>query len=296
MALSNIAKLSGGATMLDGIQLTAIANEILRSANEFYLVRRLATHYSFPGAGLTVKLPYIGTSALVTTAEGDAATYVLTDVDADTLTFGKWTIDQPISLEGVNFGAADPVAAAKLEFAIAYAKGWDALVIALINAVSGNDATAAGTVSIAQFAEAYAKLVADGAPAPYVCQLHPEHYQDLLGTGALTSLAGASYRQDFVAGPVDRYVGKIGGFDTYIDPQCTGTGATAKSICYAKLGVATASKPIRDVPADTHSRGEISIGMEWSDEYRSWILSLTAFRAVALRRAGVWTANIVTGP
>jgi hypothetical protein len=289
------ATLGGGATMLDGIHLTAIANEILMSAKEQYLVRNLATYYNLPGAGIIEKLPYIGASTMVSTAEGVAATHALTDVDADTLTFAKWTIDQPVSLEAVQFGAADPIAAIKQEFAIAYAKHWDAQLHALVNAYSTNDTDlAGGSCLLEDFSTTYATLLALGAPAPYICQLHPEHYTQLLGTGTLTSQAGAGYRQDFIAGPAGMYVGTVGGFETYVDAQCTGTGATAKSACYSALGVACASKPITDAPSDTHSKGEISLGFEWNGEYRSWVVSLTAIKAVALRRAASWTANIHT--
>jgi len=293
MAVTNISKLSGGAGELDGLVLTPVRNEILQSAYPHHLVRRLADFELDREGGMTKGMPYSNTVAFTQVAEAVAATYTAFDVDKDTVTFTKKVLKYPVSNESVAYGAGAVDQQIKVEAGIAYAGYLNAQAADVVNAITANDVGLGGAACTADaFAEARAKLI--GSPGQIVCQIHPEHYSQLIGAKSLSEIAGNAWNEAIMAGPRALYVGTLAGIDMYLDATANGTGATAKSAIYARAGLTLKIKQTA-LPAWIYANGELALGIPWEDEFAAHVVSAIFFSGMVVRRGGAWVSNIVTG-
>ena len=266
---------------------TVIANEFFESASLKTTHKALATNRQHSAAGMTIELPSIDALTFAAHTEGDAVTPGTVDIDAQSATVLAYVSDYTLSDRVIQFSAADATRAVIDEFSTAYAKQVDSLIETAIEAATGNDVDHEGTMTIDHAAEAYANLVADGAPGPYFMCLAPSDWSSMYASSGV--LVSAGNESPLMAGPTGgHFVGNIAGFQTYVAPYST------KTHFYAKRGAEWIWKPV-NLPGDS-SGTELNVGVEWRPEYRGINLYST-FYGVAVARsingtAGAWVGTI----
>jgi len=278
---------------LSALSPTIIQQEILMSAAKFNVIRPLVRNFHFSGQGMTTTLPYMNTLAFETTAEAAEVNYDEPDVDADSVTVVKKTLDPPVSMEAADYGTGDIIQTIADEGGRAYAQSVATQIHTEVNdngaAGLNVDVPAATGLTFENITEAYINLLAAKAPQPYYMVLNPTHYQNLLNTGStavpLLNLAGLNNPQNPEQGlGMGMRMGHYSGFEVYVDPYAT----TGKSIYFAGLGLWYAWKTVR-VPG---MQGELTSELGWERSIRSWVVSMTYVGEAKVRRAGAWAGNM----
>lgn len=265
------------------------------AAETYNVVRPTVRNFEFRGAGLTTTLPYMNALTFETTAEAAEITYDEPDVDADSVTITKQTLDAPVSMEAADFGAADVIQGIGQDAGRAYAASVSGLIHAEINSngAVGNNVDVGSAMTFEHIVAAAAKLLAAKAPKPWFLMLDGGHWADLLDTGGtavpLLNLAGMSNAQAPERGfdQMQRF-GHYAGFEIYVDPHATAN----KSVYYSGAGVTYAWKMAR-VPG---MAAELTTELAWERSVRAWVVSLTYFGAAKVRRAGAWAGNMYDVP
>lgn len=294
------AQVSNLSDEISGLSVTIVSQDILAAGYERMIAGRLATQYQFPGIGSVLNLPF--TAAVdfgAATGEGTEVTHVVGNIKADAVTMAKYTLDVPVSLEGENWGAGSALAALTADAGRAYANKVDGLIHAAANAATSIDQTNAGSaVTMVDVVTAYQKLLLAKAPPPYVMLLHPEHFVDLFGTTTTIFAGVPGTGQALERGPnaATGFLGQVGGFDIYVDPNCTGTGATARSVFFSPSGLYWVWKPTA-IPGAAN--GALGVELAWRYDFRSWVMSATMIGAAAVRRLPAsttqeWVGNMKT--
>lgn len=284
----------GGDGEVAGLIVAAIQKDILVASEEQDVAKKLVVNHQHVGPGSTLDMPYNdGVDFGAALGEATEVTHVVPDILDDTATMAKYTLDIPISMEAVQWGSPGALESMKQDVARAYSKKVAALIHAQANAQTDLDIDNAGAAStdLADFANAYKALASTcKAPGPYIMLLHPEHYTAIFGTATLTAAAA---NPTLLGGPSNAmYVGRIAGLETYVDPNCTGTGDTARSVFFAQQGLWWVWKNV-DIPDG--ASGELGLEIKWRYDFRSYVVSATFVGAAVARRAAEttpWCGNI----
>lgn len=298
------AEVSNLGAEIAGLDVTIVQAQILAAGYEQMVAGRLVTNYRFDGIGRVLNLPYqTAVNFGAAKAEGTEVSHVVSDIQADPVTMAKYTIDTPVSMEGESWGAGSAVDAITADFGRAYALKVDGLIHAAANAVTDLDIDNGGATTLDMIATAYQTLLTNKVPGPHIMLLHPEHFTDLYASSSTMLTAITAGRQDFTGGPAPTgYLGRISGFEVFVDPNCTGTGATARSVFFGRPGLWWAWKPtaIPMGPQVSAVNGALGIEIGWRYDFRSYVLSATMIGAANVRRQGdsdtPWVGNIYNVP
>lgn len=297
MALAE-AQVSNLGAEIAGLDVTIVQQQVLAAGLEQMVAGRLASTYQFNGIGRICNLPYTtGVDFSTATPEGGEVTHVIHDIQKDAATMAKYTLDFPISLEGESWGAGSAVGAVVEDIGRAYQKKVDGLLHAAANAATANDIDIGTTFTLAHMAAAYQALAALKAPQPFIFLMHPDHWTDLYGT---STLSAAAPNAQYAGGPTGAmYVGRIAGFETFVDPNCTGsTQATYKSVAFSQRGLWWVWKPTQIPTAGQANVSNGALGLEigWRYDFRSYVVSATMIGAAVVRRLGgsdtPWLVNL----
>lgn len=293
LAIATIGMLTGDGEIA-GLIVGVVQKDILVASEEMNVTKKVVVNHRFDGAGTTLEMPY-NDGVDFGAAQGEAVevTHVVPDILDDTATMAKYTLDVPVSLEGEQWGAGSAIESLTQDAARAYSKKVAGLIHAQVNAQTDLDVDGGATVTMAHVAASYQALAATSkAPGPYYLMLHPEHYTDLFGTATLSAAAA---NPTLLGGPsAAMYVGRVAGFETYVDVNCTGTGATAKSLFFASRGVWWVWKPVV-IPEG--ASGELGLEIRWRYDFRAYVMSATFVGAAVARRNAEttpWCGNLKT--
>ena len=270
------------------LDVTVVANEVLESSMNHSIHKRLCRNIPFAGAGMVMDLGAIDALSFSSHTEGDEITSETPDINVDQVTIVEYTCDVNYSTIAKNYSGANAVQALVDEMGTAYAKNIDAQIGAVIEAATGNDVDHNGAMTIDHAAEAYANLLADGAPAPYYLVLTGADWSSMYSTNG--NLVTAGNQSSFMAGPNgEYYVGNVAGFQTYVAPFETRTRF------YSPRGVVWAQKPVIH-PGGNNAGSELNIGFEWVPAYRAEMCYATFLGDAIVRTvngtAGGWVGNI----
>ncbi len=258
MAYGTTGSFTGGELDLNPV---IIANEILISSQNFSIHKRLVRNIRFDGPGMQLQLPQIDALSFATRADNAAQIEPSTpDINTDDCTVVQRVCDVSVSSIAEAYGAASAAAAIATEVGTAYAKAVDAQIATVIEAATGNDVDHNGSMTIDHAAEAYANLLADGAPPPYYLVLTPADWQSLYASNG--HLVTAGNQAQFMGGPSSNYfVGDVAGFQTYVSPYDTRTRF------YSTNGVVYVWKPV-SFPGVEGGGQEMHVGLDWRPDYR----------------------------